>query len=195
MSPDTILEIARQTGLRQHLHGVNATDAREMLGRFAEALFARAEAGAEPDARDEDEYDYEQCFPEHEVEAMKLADAAPVADGDTFAEWLATEMPSGTIIGNPAWWANRIARQYRVRSGDAVDAARWRALIGSARIRVLGSVGLHSDTDPNGRPFNGYAHIGLELWTRHDGGHSPSDAADWLTRYVDTARNQGDGRG
>ena len=33
----------------------------------------------------------------------------------TFAEWLATEMPAGTIIGDPAWWADRIARQYAKR--------------------------------------------------------------------------------
>ena len=32
-----------------------------------------------------------------------------------FAEWLATEMPAGTVIGDPAWWAGRIARQYAKR--------------------------------------------------------------------------------
>ena len=44
-------------------------------------------------------------------------EAATVGSDNTFAAWLATEMPAGTVIGNPAWWANRIARQYRVRSG------------------------------------------------------------------------------
>ncbi|MGH8083909.1 MAG: hypothetical protein ACREPV_01355 [Lysobacter sp.] len=33
-----LLEVARATGLRQHLHGVSATDARVMLGRFVTAL-------------------------------------------------------------------------------------------------------------------------------------------------------------
>jgi len=37
----------------------------------------------------------------------------------TFAQWLATEMPAGTIIGDPVWWANRIARQYAKRCGPA----------------------------------------------------------------------------
>ena len=40
------------------------------------------------------------------------ADATP---DQTFAEWLATEMPAGTIIGDPAWWADRIARQHAKR--------------------------------------------------------------------------------
>lgn len=49
---------------------------------------------------------------------LTRTEAAQVGDeADTFAEWLATEMPAGTVIGNPAWWANRIARQYRMRSG------------------------------------------------------------------------------
>src|SRR3546814_19081899 len=36
---------------------------------------------------------------------------------------LATEMPAGTVIGDPKWWADRIARQYRVRSGVAPAAS------------------------------------------------------------------------
>jgi hypothetical protein len=107
------------------------------------------------------------------------------------------------LRGNsPAEWiqnaANDAASIMRTATptaaADSEDAARWRALVGSARIRILGSAGLHRDTDPNGQPFNGYAHIGLELWTQHGGGHSPSDAVDWLTRYVDAARNQESGK-
>jgi hypothetical protein len=45
-----------------------------------------------------------------------------------------------------------------------------------------------SDTDPNGNPFNGYAHIGLELWTQHEAGHEPPDAVEWLTKYADRVR-------
>jgi hypothetical protein len=33
-----LLEVARQTGLRGHLHGVNATEARAILQRFVDAL-------------------------------------------------------------------------------------------------------------------------------------------------------------
>src|SRR3546814_9203576 len=44
---------------------------------------------------------------------IKEAIAAPTEGGQgeaTFAEWLATEMPAGTVIGDPKWLADRIAR-------------------------------------------------------------------------------------
>lgn len=49
------------------------------------------------------------------VLARHGAQAAPVAEvtGDwfyDFAQWLAKEMPAGTVIGDPQWWAPRIAR-------------------------------------------------------------------------------------
>lgn len=61
------------------------------------------------------------------------------------------------------------------------DAAKWRALRSSARIRALGSAGIDK---PNP---DGYAHLGLELWTRHP---APSDpiALEWLDRYVEIIR-------
>lgn len=34
-----------------------------------------------------------------------------VSDYADFAAWLAREMPAGTIIGDPLWWAPRIARR------------------------------------------------------------------------------------
>lgn len=50
-------------------------------------------------------------------EALIPAEAQVQGGGDsTFAEWLASEMPAGTVIGDPAWWADRIARQYAKRS-------------------------------------------------------------------------------
>ena len=42
---------------------------------------------------------------------------------------------------------------------DAEDAARWRAMLASQRVRVLGTAHL-------GEP---YAHIGLELWGQYPG--------------------------
>lgn len=57
----------------------------------------------------------------------KLAARAASCGGgevdQTFADWLATEMPAGTVIGNPQWWANRIARQYRVRTTPPTPSA------------------------------------------------------------------------
>lgn len=34
------------------------------------------------------------------------------AASDNFAEWLAHEMPPGTVINNPRWWAPRIAAHF-----------------------------------------------------------------------------------
>jgi hypothetical protein len=47
--------------------------------------------------------------------AMEIAEAcraqAPSRDAaGSFAEWLAREMPAGTVINDPAWWAPRILR-------------------------------------------------------------------------------------
>lgn len=70
---------------------------------------------------------------------------------------------------------------------DKVDAERWRALIGSARIRVLGSAGLTSELNPYGAPWNGYAHIGVELWTKHECAEENALGIEWLTKYTDIA--------
>jgi hypothetical protein len=59
------------------------------------------------------------------------------------------------------------------------DAERWRALVGCARVRVLGSAGLND-------PESEYAHIGLELWTRHAARSLP-DAIETLTAFADRA--------
>ncbi|RJF99066.1 hypothetical protein [Noviherbaspirillum saxi] len=77
------------------------------------------------------------------------------------------------------------------------DAQRWRAVLASARVRPLGSAGLNDAIDPNGSPYNGYAHLGLELWTIF--GKSLNDeqrerlvkenalGREWLTKYADIA--------
>lgn len=73
-----------------------------------------------------------------------------------------------------------------VAGDDVRDAARWRAVVGCARVRVLGSAGLHSDTDMYGNPHGNNAHIGLELWTKHDAGSYPEAIADF-TKFADKA--------
>lgn len=47
-TPERLLEIARETGLRQHMHGVNATIAREQLRRFFELASHPDSAGPPP---------------------------------------------------------------------------------------------------------------------------------------------------
>lgn len=69
------------------------------------------------------------------------------------------------------------------------SADRWDALMGGGHIRVLGSAGLHTAKTPYGEDWDGYAHIGLELWTKYDvAEHRPTDAPAQLTRYVDVLR-------
>jgi hypothetical protein len=75
---------------------------------------------------------------------------------------------------------------------DMRDAARWRAFLGSSRIRPLGSAGLNEPMP------NNYAHLGLEMWTTGDWSDCPPDLAkrlahenkvgiEWLTKYADIA--------
>jgi hypothetical protein len=74
---------------------------------------------------------------------------------------------------------------------DAIDAARWRALIGSARIRPLGCAGIREPEEQH------YAHLGLELWTvfgnllndeqRERLAKENALGREWLTKYADIA--------
>ena len=76
-------------------------------------------------------------------------------------------------------------------SDDAKDAARWRAFVGSARIKPQGSAGLNAPMAGN------YAHMGLEIWTTFDGecsqklldqmGASTALGREWLKKYADIA--------
>jgi hypothetical protein len=58
--------------------------------------------------------------------AQSLTDHLPV-DGDSafaaFASYIAREMPEGTLIGDPAWWAPRLWNYARYASRVAVKTA------------------------------------------------------------------------
>lgn len=63
------------------------------------------------------------------------------------------------------------------------DAERWRGLLASARIRVLGTAGIPAEGD-------GYAHMGIEIWTKHhsfENNPTPINA-DLLCQYADIMR-------
>lgn len=74
---------------------------------------------------------------------------------------------------------------------DAKDAERWRALLGSARIRMIGSSGLREPMP------NNYAHFGMEIWTIYGSSLDADQRAamvngnilgrEWLTKYADIA--------
>jgi len=78
------------------------------------------------------------------------------------------------------WKARAEAAEQREK-GLREDAERWRALIGCARVRVLGSAGIVTAND------QGYAHIGLEIWTHHTASSEP-EAIEWLTKFADKAK-------
>lgn len=65
-------------------------------------------------------------------------------------------------------------------AADATDAAKWRALMACARIRVLGT-SLSLDTH--------YGHIGLELWTRYPFPPGTDDDFDreQMAKFMDKA--------
>lgn len=70
------------------------------------------------------------------------------------------------------------------------DAMRFRALT-TGSLRNLGSSGLNcpDGLNPNGTPHNGYAHLGLELWTRY--GSDQSDKyANALDERTESARQK-----
>lgn len=79
---------------------------------------------------------------------------------------------------------------------DHLDAQRWRSLMSCARLRPLGSAGLEGDRDYYDKPYNGYAHLGLELWTKYDARDAETEARlkgekdtarAWLTKFTDIA--------
>lgn len=74
----------------------------------------------------------------------------------------------------------REAAYERGRAAGQVDGDRWRALMSSARIRILGTAGFDPST---GRNPPGYRHFGAEFWTHHD---TPSeDGPRIVTEFAD----------
>lgn len=61
---------------------------------------------------------------------LSIIDSAGKVESDApFAEWLAKEMPAGTVIGDPSWWADRIARQYSKRTAQQPAAVVDEAMV------------------------------------------------------------------
>lgn len=76
---------------------------------------------------------------------------------------------------------------------DAQDAARWRALLSSQRIRVMGSAGFKSVDGEWLLPSDGYLHMGVEFWSLHNAPHPseefPQDRCrNQLIAYADYLR-------
>lgn len=83
-----------------------------------------------------------------------------------------------------------LAEISRLRAENAAlksDALRWRALMQSQRMRVLGLAGFGSNNHPP--DMTGYRHIGIEFWTKHDSHESIARdheyAKQMLLNYID----------
>ncbi len=62
-------------------------------------------------------------------------------------------------------------------------AEKWDALRGCARLRIMGCAGLHEKSEDF---KSDYAHIGLELWTKHDATGDPShvQGLEWFDKFM-----------
>jgi len=70
--------------------------------------------------------------------------------------------------------------QESAHARDKLDAARGRALVGSGRIRILGTAGF----DPTSRyAFPGHYHFGAEFWSTHS--EPTANGAAIVTQYAD----------
>jgi hypothetical protein len=73
------------------------------------------------------------------------------------------------------------------------DAERWRALMASQRIRIMGAAGWVLNSDGTRTRKNGPMHLGLELWSEHPAVHPSAEYPQGhcralLVTYVDEIR-------
>jgi hypothetical protein len=155
-------EGAVRVALRHADHATGESMDTLALKRLAEAV----RAAQPPAARDPDGFAYR--FP------------AIGYPGETFIsfEMLGRRDALETI---PYWLGSPPASAPPPFSEDAEDAAKWRALVGCARIRVLGTAGVYEQLP------DGYAHIGLELWTKHPASSTPASIEEF-EKFVAIAR-------
>jgi hypothetical protein len=118
------------------------------------------------------------------------------------------------VLANPEEW-----KRYEVRylytapqpspaaQGDALDAARWRALLACGRIRIIGTAGVTGTgahdpkaLDPNKQPYGNYVHFGAEFWSTfpdqdyYNTKENPAYARATLTEFADAARAAQEGK-
>ena len=86
-------------------------------------------------------------------------------------------------------YARTTLAQNGISTEEKRDAQRWRALLGSQRIRCVGSLGINS-AEPDG-----FATLSLELWTKYSAEEGEVQRVDyenkvgreWLEKYADIA--------
>ncbi len=102
----------------------------------------------------------------------------------------------GTILDADAWaYLNLPGAADMSAQSDKKDAERWRALMSSQRIRVIGSAGMYSMEADLRMPADGYMHIGVEFWSLHRSTHPSTEfpqeqCREALTFYADQLRGK-----
>ncbi|EMQ4301545.1 hypothetical protein WG886_002200 [Yersinia enterocolitica] len=78
-------------------------------------------------------------------------------------------------------WKLRAETAEAALSAVQLDATRWRALLSSPAIRILGHAGLQDD-----KPIDGhYCHFGMEIWSHYEPYYDNKKAGELITRYAD----------
>lgn len=109
----------------------------------------------------------------------------PTPKTDAAALELNTEhavyMPCVTVPADFARGLERESATLRAQlEASERDAAKWRGVIGCARITAIGSAGLEKPND------NGYAHLTINLWTNGEREKYPYPR-EWLSKFADLA--------
>lgn len=110
----------------------------------------------------------------HTEEAGLRGVSAAAADA-----WERAEARAEAAEQECAQLAEHLREAREAAADDREDAARWRALLASQRIRVLGYA----------QKGTAHMHLGLEVWVTHPGDFAGANrsGAEVLTAYADAA--------
>ncbi|EOI6866728.1 hypothetical protein ACMVR0_002816 [Yersinia enterocolitica] len=148
-----------------------AKDRIRWLSRSNEALIAQLEAAQK----------------ERDELKMKLSDAGcllvewkqRVEKAENERDLLAVQLEIATERSGINF--DRAQKAEAALSVAQLDATRWRALLSSPAIRILGHAGLQDD-----KPIDGhYCHFGMEIWSHYEPYYDNKKAGELITRYAD----------
>ncbi|WP_301210058.1 hypothetical protein [Yersinia sp. 22-579] len=93
----------------------------------------------------------------------------------------ARSLANGVAAISSKWAGETILALIAQLEAAQLDATRWRALLSSPAIRILGHAGLQDD-----KPIDGhYCHFGMEIWSHHEPYYDNKKAGELITRYAD----------
>lgn len=93
----------------------------------------------------------------------------------------ARSVANGVAAISSKWAGETILALIAQLESAQLDATRWRALLSSPAIRILGHAGLQDD-----KPIDGhYCHFGMEIWSHHEPYYDNKKAGELITRYAD----------